>query len=199
MGKNVAWRGWWYFRQGWSNYFTFLMAAVNTLTITYFLAIERYPPLVAIFPSFIQYVLIISSIGIPLLVIVGYVHWKRSAARKAEVDIFYETNPYIVRVLVNTEMMVQMNLKLNEYLLKQHGGQKLSDEEINELSELQEKVSKFTETRKFRSKDDMKFFSNIFRILRTKYDFGKIFLREALLTFVRWFKTRNSVLCSENH
>ena len=161
MGKNIGFRGWFYFRQGWANYFTFIMAATNTLTVNYFLAIERYPPLVAIFPSFIQYVLIISSIGIPLLVIVGYVHWKRSAARKAEVDIFYETNPYIVRVLVNTEMMVQMSLKLNEYLLKQQGGQKLSDDEINELSKLQGKLSEFTKTRKFRSKDDWKFFTDI--------------------------------------
>ena len=161
MGKNIGFRGWFYFRMGWSTYFAFILAAINTLTVTYFLAIERYPPLVAIFPSFIQYVLIISSIGIPLLVIVGYIHWKRSAARKAEVDIFYETNPYMVRVLVNTEMMVQMSLKLNEYLLKQQGGQKLSDEEINELSKLQGKLSEFTKKRKFRSKDDWKFFTNI--------------------------------------
>ena len=161
MGKNTGFRGWFYFRQGWSNYFTFLMAAVNTLTVTYFLAIERYPVLVALFPNFIQYVLIVASIGIPLLVLVGYAHWKRSSARKAEVDIFYEVNPYIVRVLVNTEMVVQMNLKLNQHILKLNQGQKLSEQEINDLSQLQEKLSKFTETRKFRSEDDWKFFSNI--------------------------------------
>ena len=161
MSKNTGFRGWFYFRQGWSNYFTFLMAATNTLTVTYFLAIERYPLLVAIFPNFIQYVLIIATIGIPLLVIVGYAHWKRTAARKAEVDIFYETNPYIVRVLVNTEMVVQMNLKLSQHVVKLQQGQKLSDKEINELSELQGKLSEFTKTRKFRSKDDWTFFSNI--------------------------------------
>jgi len=161
MGKNVVWRGWWYFRQGWSNYFTFLMAAVNTLTITYFLAIERYPALVAIFPNFIQYVLIVALIGIPLLVLVGYAHWKKTSARRAEVDIFYEVNPYIVRVLVNTEMVVQMNLKLNQHILKLNQGQKLSEQEINDLSQLQEKLSEFTKTRKFRNKDDWKFFSNI--------------------------------------
>ena len=161
MGKNTGFRGWFYFRQGWANYFTFLMAAVNTLTVTYFLAIERYPVLTAIFPNFIQYVLIVTSIGIPLLVLVGYVHWKRSSARKAEVDIFYEVNPYFVRVLVNTEMMLEMNLKLNERLLRLQAGQKLSDDERNELSKLLEKISEFTTTRKFRNKDDWKFFSNI--------------------------------------
>ena len=161
MGKNVVWRGWWYFRQGWSNYFTFLMAAVNTLTITYFLAIERYPALVAIFPNFIQYVLIVALIGIPLLVLVGYAHWKKTSARRAEVDIFYEVNPYVIRQLVNTEMVVQMNLTLNQHILKLSQGQKLSDEEINDLSQLQEKLSEFTKKRKFRSKDDWKFFRNI--------------------------------------
>ena len=137
MGKNVVWRGWWY------------------------LAIERYPALVAIFPNFIQYVLLVALIGIPLLVLVGYAHWKKTSARRAEVDIFYEVNPYVIRQLVNTEMVVQMNLTLNQHILKLSQGQKLSDEEINDLSQLQEKLSEFTKKRKFRSKDDMKFFNNI--------------------------------------
>ena len=107
MSKNTGFRGWFYFRQGWSNYFTFIMAATNTLVVTYYLAIERYPVLVSIFPNFIQYVLIIVAIGIPLLVSVGYAHWKKTSARKAEVDIFYEVNPYFVRVLVNTELMLK--------------------------------------------------------------------------------------------
>ena len=161
MGKNLGFRGWFYFRQGWSNYLAFLLGAVNTLTITYFLAIERYPVLVAIFPNFIQYVLIACSIGVPTIVLVGYAHWKKTAARKAEVDIFYEVNPYFVRVLVNTEMMLEMNLKLNERLLKLQDGKKLSDEESKELSKLLEKISEFTTTRKFRSKDDWKFFTDI--------------------------------------
>ena len=58
-------------------------------------------------------------------------------------------------------MVVQMNLTLNQHILKLSQGQKLSDEEINDLSQLQEKLSEFTKKRKFRSKDDMKFFSNI--------------------------------------
>ena len=161
MSKNVGFRGWFYFRQGWSNYLTFFMGAINTLTITYFLAIERYPVLIAIFPNYLQYVLIACSIGVPTIVLVGYAHWKKTAARKAEVDIFYEVNPYFVRVLVNTEMMLEMNLKLNERLLKLQAGKKLSEEESKELSKLLEKISEFTTTRKFRSKDDWNFFTDI--------------------------------------
>ena len=72
MSKNTGFRGWFYFRQGWSNYFTFIMAAINTLVVTYYLAIEPDPILVGIFPSFVQYALIIIAIGVPLLVIIGY-------------------------------------------------------------------------------------------------------------------------------
>ena len=161
MSKNTGFRGWFYFRQGWANYFTFIMAATNTLVVTYYLAIERYPFLVSIFPTFVQYVLVIVAIGIPLLVFVGYAHWKKTAARKAEVDIFYEVNPYIMRVLVNTELMLKLNLKLSKLLAKSQQNEKLSDDEIKELSDLQKELLDFTSSRKFRNKDDWKFFSNI--------------------------------------
>lgn len=161
MSKNTGFRGWFYFRQGWSNYFTFIMAATNTLVVTYYLAIERYPVLVSIFPNFIQYVLIIVAIGIPLLVFVGYAHWKKTSARKAEVDIFYEVNPYIMRAIVNTELMLKLNLKLSKLLVKSQQDEKLSDEDVKELSDLQKELLDFTSSRKFRNKDDWKFFSNI--------------------------------------
>ncbi len=161
MSKNTGFRGWFYFRQGWSNYFTFIMAATNTLVVTYYLAIERYPVLVSIFPNFIQYVLIIVAIGIPLLVFVGYAHWKKTSARKAEVDIFYEVNPYIMRAIVNTELMLKLNLKLSKLLVKSQQNEILSDDEIKELSDLQKELLDFTSSRKFRNKDDWKFFSNI--------------------------------------
>ena len=56
MGKPKGFRGWYYFRMGWSTYFAFIFAAVNTLTVTYYLAIEKVPTLMSIFPTFIQYV-----------------------------------------------------------------------------------------------------------------------------------------------
>ena len=154
MSKNTGFRGWFYFRQGWSNYFTFIMAAVNTLVVTYYLAIERYPTLVAIFPSFIQYALVIITIGVPLLVIIGYAHWKKTAARKAEVDIFYEVNPYIMRAIVNTELMLKLNLQLSDLLVKSQPNENISAEDIKKLSNLQKELLDFTAARKFRNKDD---------------------------------------------
>jgi len=150
--NNIIYRSWFYLRQGWSNYLTFLMSAVNTLTITYFLALEKYQPLSQIFPNFIQYVMIISAVGIPSLVALGYTHWKKSRAREAETDIFYETNPYIVRILVNTEIMIKLNLKLTEKLLSSARLDGDSQKDIDELKRIQNEISEFTMNRKFRSK-----------------------------------------------
>ena len=50
MGKNIGFRSWFYFRTGWSMYFAFILSAVNTLTVTYYLAVEKVPFLVEIFP-----------------------------------------------------------------------------------------------------------------------------------------------------
>ena len=66
MKKNITFRFWYYFRMGWSTYFAFIFAAINTLTVTYYLAIENIPSLQNIFPSFLHYIVIVATIGIPL-------------------------------------------------------------------------------------------------------------------------------------
>ena len=160
--KDFGFRAWFYFRNGWSIYFAFIFAAINTLTVTYYLAIERVPFLVSIFPTFIHYVVITASIGIPLLILIGYAHWKRSGARKAEIDISYEVNPYITRVIVDSELILKLNLRLEKILGFIENG-KLSDEQLDELKKLQNELNEFTSSRKFRSKDDWNYFKDKIR------------------------------------
>jgi hypothetical protein len=157
MGKNLGFRAWFYFRNGWSMYFAFMFAAINTLTVTYFLAIERVPFLTTIFPSFIHYVVITSSVTIPILILVGYVHYKKSAARKAEIDIMYEVDPYKARTLVNTEMLLKMNFNLTLMINKMLNDQKPSKEELLELQKSQDKISEFITDRTFGNKKDLKY------------------------------------------
>ena len=71
MVKNTSFRAWYYFRMGWSTYFAFIFAAINTLTVTYFLAIENYPVLKEVFPTFTIYTIIAIGVGVPLLIGVG--------------------------------------------------------------------------------------------------------------------------------
>ena len=119
MGKyNLGFRAWFYFRQGWSTYFAFLFAAINTLTVTYYLAIENYPSLKSIFPSFEQYILIVVLVGIPLLVGVGYAHYKKTPSYRAEADVWMESNAYYARDLVNSELTLELDLKIIDLLIK---------------------------------------------------------------------------------
>ena len=157
MSRNLGFRAWFYFRNGWSMYFAFIFAAINTLTVTYYLAIEKIPALVPIFPTFIHYIVIITSIGIPLLVIVGYAHWKRTKARKAEVDIGYETDPYKSRTLVNTQINLILNLRMSEMLLKLSKNEKSSSDDLEEIENLRKELVQFLEKRTFTNKKDLDF------------------------------------------
>ena len=138
--KSTSFRSWFYFRTGWSVYFAFIFAAINTLVVTYFLAIENYPVLQQIFPSFGHYVLITVAIGIPVLIAAGYFHFKRSAGFKSEADVAIETNPHAKRSLLNTEAIVTSYLYSNELMMKVLKNEKISDEEMKKFLELQEKV-----------------------------------------------------------
>ena len=125
MEKNLTFRGWFYFRTGWATYFAFIVAAVNALTVTFFLAIEKYPTLSVIFPTFFHYVVFVVGIGVPLLIIVGYVHYKRSKSFRAEQDILIETSPHIRRILQNTEVLLPSYLKLIESVVRLSENKKL--------------------------------------------------------------------------
>ncbi len=147
MGKNLGFRGWYYFRTGWSTYFAFIVAAVNALTVTFFLAIENYPALSVIFPTFLHYILIVVGVGIPILVLIGYVHFKRSKSYRAEADIGVESNPHFRRILQNTEILLPAYLKLTELMIKLSTNNKLTDEELEEVSKLQKHLSRHIDKR----------------------------------------------------
>ena len=155
MKQRKGFRGWFYFRTGWSTYFVFILAAINTLTVTYFLAVDNYPLLKVIFPTFEQYTLITVSIGIPLLILVGYLHFKRSLAFKSELDIQTESNPYLSRNTVNADLSLKLNLKLISLLLKMSTGEKIDKNEIDEIKKLQGGILKFVNERDFKNNLDI--------------------------------------------
>jgi len=157
MTENFGFRSWFYFRMGWGTYFAFIFAAINTLTVTYYLAIERIPTLITIFPTFFQYILIISAIGVPLLIIVGYVHYKRTLAFKSEIDVTMESNPYQRRNIVNITLILESIMKTNQLLLKLSKNEKLSETEIGEINSKIDEISKFVNVRTFKNTSDMNY------------------------------------------
>ena len=161
MTENSLFRLWFYFRNGWSMYFAFIFAAINTLTVTYYLAIERVPALQVIFPSFFQYVAIVSLIAVPLLIGIGYAHYKRTKARKAEVDIGFETSTYQRRFIVNTEIILHLNLRLTEMLMRLTHGEKLTENEIKKIQAYKEDIENLIKQRTFTNEKDYQFFKKI--------------------------------------
>ena len=164
MGKNPGFRAWFYFRQGWSTYFAFIFAAINTLTVTYYLAIENYPFLQTIFPSFEQYILIVVLVGIPTLVLVGYAHYKKTPSYRAEADVWVESNPYQARVLINTQFTLALNMKLTGVLLKLSSKEEISEKEINEIKDLQSKFLEHMDGRSISNKKDQSYFKENYRL-----------------------------------
>jgi len=161
MAKHTGFRGWYYFRMGWGTYFAFVFAAINTLTVTYFLAIENYPILKEVFPTFIHYIIIIIMIGIPLLTLIGYVHFKRTPSYQSEASILFESNPFVRRTLINSEFILEINQGLFALLLKMQKGEKINDKVIEQMQKTQAEINKHVENRTIFSKEDSEFLKKL--------------------------------------
>ena len=160
--KNIGYRAWFYFRMGWTTYFAFILAAINTLTVTYFLAIENYPELMAIFPSFEIYIVIITSVGIPTLIFVGYSHYKKTNVFKSEVDILVESNPILRRTTVNADMNLRFSIKLFDLLLKLSKN-KVSEDELNDAKKIQNEIIDLIKNRSLSNELDMNYMNEKMR------------------------------------
>jgi hypothetical protein len=90
----LLYRAWYYFRQGYSTYLTFLLGYASTLVTVYFLAIKNMPTLLDLFPHFAEFAIISTIVGVPLCVLIGWVHMKRSRLYSSEADIAVESSPY---------------------------------------------------------------------------------------------------------
>jgi len=145
MGKISFFRGLFYFRKGYKLYFSFIFAGLNTLVVTYFLALERVPVLKEIFPTFGIYAVVLVSIAVPILVIVGYSHYKKIGAFKSEQEVTHESNPYIYKLGPGHATHVNMpnQLIVNKILLKLATNEKITSVEIKEMKELQKKDGAF--------------------------------------------------------
>ena len=99
----------------------------------------------------------IVTIGVPLLVLVGFVHFKRSHSFKSEADVLIESNPYQRRNTVNSEIILRLNLQLMSTLLKVAKKEDLSEEEIEEITQLHDEILKLSKDRTLTDNIDMNF------------------------------------------
>ena len=145
---------------GWSTYFAFIFAAINTLTVTYFLAIENYPFLKEIFPSFVHYVIIISLVGVPILISIGYTHFKKSPSFRAESAVRVESDPWELRDVVNSEYNLVLSLKILQMLNKISEKEKSNLSELEESQKLEKELREFLKNRTGDNKKDLDYFKS---------------------------------------
>ena len=67
--------------------------------------------------------------------------------------------------MVNSEITLNLNLKLTKMMLKLQNDEKLSKEELEEISELQNELVKHTTERSFANEKDREFFKKHFTSL----------------------------------
>jgi len=112
------------------------------LTTTYYLAIKDDSTISAIFPNFSIYVLVSSIIGIPLLVLVGFIHMKKSPAFSADQDVLWESFPYSYKLSpgIQKECIAPLYLELLKLGRKSVSDEKLAPEELKQLQMLEDKL-----------------------------------------------------------
>jgi len=140
--SRLPFRSWYYFRTGYGTYLAFILAAINMMVVVYYLAIKNVPSLETVFPSFAIWALTITAGGIPLGVFLGWLHVKRSAAYRSEVDIQVEANPYYYKLPPGywVEVFAPTYLELLRLNLKLLNKEPLTEEEQKQIKELQKKL-----------------------------------------------------------
>jgi hypothetical protein len=118
------------------------MAIVNVVVTVYYLAIANIPELEAVFPNFTTWAITVIVIGIPLAILVGWIHLKRSPAFRSEMDVTVEANPYYYKLPPGywKDALVPVMLETMKLNIKLLNKESLSESEIKSLKELQQKL-----------------------------------------------------------
>lgn len=136
-------RLWYYFRIGYATYLTFILGALNTLVVVWYLAIREVPAVESFFGHFVPFAIVTTLVGIPSGVIIGWVHLKRSPAYSSEQDITAEANPYFYKLPpgynreafapLYLELLVELNRLLDAHNL-------LTDEDRPRIETIRRKL-----------------------------------------------------------
>jgi hypothetical protein len=66
------------------------------------------PVLKSLFSNFLVFSVLAAAVGVPLSILAGYLHFKRSRAYSSEVDISVEANPYYFKIIPGKEREINV-------------------------------------------------------------------------------------------
>ena len=114
------------------------------MTSTYFLAIDKIPELFSIFPTFEIYIVTIITIGIPIVVLVGWIHLKKVGTFSAEQNVSAEIQPFNYKPLpgFSEKVIFPTYRELVKLLIKKINNEKLSENDKNRLNQLEKDLIK---------------------------------------------------------
>jgi len=140
--KRNTFKTFFYFRIGYATYLAFFIGIINLLTTSYFLSLKKIPEFINIFPTFEIYVITVIGIGIPLVTLVGWLHFKRIGTFSAEAAIGQQAAPYnfMYQPGYNKEVFGPAYLEILKLNKKKLTGQKLSDTELEKILDLEKKL-----------------------------------------------------------
>jgi hypothetical protein len=92
-------RAWFYFRQGYNLYLAFLIGFASNIIVLYRLGVSDIGWLHDIFPSLTVFIVFGLVIAIPVGILAGLYHMKRTAAFAADASVQTEANPYVYKTI----------------------------------------------------------------------------------------------------
>lgn len=141
--RKSGFKGFYYFRTGYATYFAMIVGVINILTTTYFLAAKKIPFITHIFPTFLSYVLFLVVIGTPIIVLAGWLHYKRIGTYSAEANITTESSPYSYKLTPGylKEVYGPAYLAILRLNIKKVKGEKLSEDEIESVKKIEDQLT----------------------------------------------------------
>jgi hypothetical protein len=129
-------RAWFYFRQGYNLYLAFLIGFASNIIVLFRLGVEPNKSLLGIFPSLGIFTAVGLLVAIPVGILTGLYHMKRTGAYAADASVATEANPYIYKVVPGKEKEVFLPL----WILTVRGLAKMLDQQKTTTPEEQKQL-----------------------------------------------------------
>jgi hypothetical protein len=129
-------RAWFYFRQGYNLYLAFLIGFASNLVVLFRLGVSDNKYLSAIFPSLTVFTIVGLLVAVPIGILAGLYHMKRTGAYAADASVATEANPYIYKLVPGKEKEVFLPL----WILTVRGLAKMLDQQKTMTSKEREEM-----------------------------------------------------------
>lgn len=145
--KTQGFRLFYYFRIGYAQYLAMFIGVINVLTTTYYLAGKKIPWIQQVFPNFETYIAFCIGVGVPIVVIVGWLHYKKMGTYTQEVAISQQYSPYNYKFPpgFNKEIFGPAYLAMLQLNIKRLKGEKLTQQETENILYLEKKLEELME------------------------------------------------------